>query len=124
VLSDATAEIALLLMLGGGRPRRLQRRDGHPPGLAGAGQHFPAAPYRQRQPRSPRRHGFPGTGQSGRDVRRPGAGGSRGMAVFRCCTWRVSLFKLLVYRIQESVESPGPGGLPRPDARIVPWLRK
>lgn len=67
-----------------------------------------------------RRHGFPGTGQSGRDIRRPGAGGSRGMTVFRCCTWRVSLFKLLVYRIQESVEILGPDGPPRPDACIAP----
>ena len=53
VLSDATAEIALLLMLGAARSRRLQRRAGYPPGLPGTRQHFPAAAYRQRYPRNP-----------------------------------------------------------------------
>jgi lactate dehydrogenase-like 2-hydroxyacid dehydrogenase len=78
--------------------------------------------YRQRNARDPRCHGLSRARQSRRDIRRPGAGGSGGVMVARRCTCGISLFKLLVYRIQESVESPGPGGPSRPCMRIGPWL--
>ena len=56
---------------------------------------------------------------AGREARRPG-----GVTAHRRCTWGASLFKLLVYRIQEFVESLGPDGPPLDDVRILQWVHR